>query len=65
LAPGALAAALFLDTMTTEFRFLNNPDSQRAKDLLEERFGVSKSITDVVLVRAEEAKVEDQASSVR
>ena len=58
---GGLAGALFADSVTTEIKFLNNPESDRAQSVLEERLGWPTSVTDIVMVRAAELTVDDEA----
>ena len=55
---GGLAGTLFLGTVTTEIKFLGNPESEQARKLLEELRG-PKAVTDVAMVRSAEATVED------
>ena len=59
---GALGGALFAKTVTTEIKFLSNPESERAQTLLEERLrGEPEPISDVVLVRSTVSIVDDAA----
>ena len=57
----ALRATLFADAISTEFAFTNNPDSKQADDLLEERFGLPKGTSEVVIVQSETLTVDDPA----
>ena len=56
-----LAGALFADSVTTEIKFLSNPESDRAQTVLEEQLGRPTSVTDIVMVRATELTVDDEA----
>ena len=57
----ALRATLFADAISTEFAFTNNPDSKQADELLEERFGLPKGTSEVVIVQSETLTVDDPA----
>ena len=61
LVAGGLAGALFLDTVTTEIKFLNNPESDRARTFLEERLRGEELVTDVLMFRSSDLTVEDAA----
>ena len=61
LVSGGLAGALFLDTVTTEIKFLNNPESDRARTFLEERLRGPRLVTDVLMFRSAELTVDDAA----
>lgn len=56
-----LSNALLSDALTTQFRFTNNPDSQRANDLVEERLRGPKRATELVIVQSETLTVDDTA----
>ncbi len=47
LAGAALFVALFEDAVTTEFKFIGNPESERADNLLEDRLRGPEAIADV------------------
>ena len=42
---GGLAGALFMESVTTEVKFLNEPESERAQTFLEERLKGPRSVT--------------------
>ena len=54
-----LTATVLVDSLTTEFNPINNPESERANVLLEERLGIADdSRSEVVIVRSEALTVE-------
>ena len=57
----ALRATLFEDAISTEFAFTSNPDSKKADELLEERFGLPKGTSEVVIVQSETMTVDAPA----
>lgn len=56
-----LNATLLSDALTTQFRFTNSPDSQRANELVEERLRGPKRAVEIVIVQSEELTVDDPA----
>jgi len=62
LVAGGLAGTLFMDSVTTEIKFLNTPESDRAQDFLEDR-GLRGpiAVTDVLMVRSADTTVDDEA----
>ena len=56
-----LNGALLSDALTTQFRFTNNPDSQRANELVEERLRGPKRAVEIVIVQSETLTVDDPA----
>ena len=57
----ALRITLFGDAISTEFTFINNPDSKVADELLEDRLFGPKGTNEVVIVESETMTVDDQA----
>ncbi len=55
-----LRATLFEDAISTEFAFTNNPDSQKADELLENRFLGPKGTNEVVIIQSESMTVDDE-----
>ena len=53
-------ATLLQDALTTEFAYSNDPDSQKALNMLEERLRGPKKITEIVIVQSETLTVDDQ-----
>ena len=54
--------ALFLgDAMTSDIEFSNNPDSQQAETLLEERMHQEFQANEIIIIRSETLSVDDQA----
>ena len=58
-----LNVAIGADALTNEFAFTNAPDSQVARDLVDERFG--SSFQEVVVVQSETLTVDDPAFQAR
>ena len=56
-----LINTLLADGLTTEFGFTNNPESQRADTLLEERLRGPKRANELVIVRSDTLTVDDPA----
>ena len=56
---GGLAGTFFFDTVTTEIKFLNDPESERAEKLVEDRLQRPTSVTDLLIVRSTEQTVDD------
>jgi len=56
-----VSANLFASAVSTEDRFLNEPESQVAADLLEERLRGPLRITEMLIVRSDELTVDDPA----
>lgn len=56
-----LIGAFLSDALTTEFTFTNDPESQRADDLLKERLRGPKHAAEVVVVRSDTLTVDDPA----
>jgi len=57
---------LFLgDALTSDVTFTNNPESERANDILEERMDEGYWATEIVIVRSQTLTVDDQAFQVR
>ena len=54
-------SALLADALTTEFTFSNNPESQRADTLLEQRLRGPRRAKEVVAVQSATLTVDDQA----
>ncbi len=54
-----LVATLFDDAVTTEFAFLNNPESKQANTLLEERLRGPADVKEVVIVTSDSSTVDD------
>ena len=61
LVAGGLTGTLFFQTVTTEIKFLNNPESDRAKTFLEDRLRGLSSVTDLLMVRSADLTVDDPA----
>ena len=59
LVAGGLAGALFIDTVTTEIKFTNDPESDRAQTFLEERLRGERVVTDVLMLRSADLPVDD------
>ncbi len=59
VAGAALFVAFFEDAVTTEFKFIGNPESERADTLLQERLRGPEAIADVVIVRSDTVTVDD------
>ena len=57
----ALIITLLADGLTTDFGFTNNPESQRADTLLEERLRGPKRANEIVIVRSDTLTVDDPA----
>jgi len=57
----ALIATLLSDGLTNEMGFTNNPDSQRASTLLEERLRGPEKVNEIVIVRSADRTVDDPA----
>jgi RND superfamily putative drug exporter len=60
-----LSSAWLGDALTTEFGFTNDPDSQRADKLLEERLRGPKKANDIVVVKSDTLTVDDPAFKQR
>ena len=60
-----LNATLLGDALTTEFSFTNNPDSQKADRLLEERLRGPKKATEIIVVHHDTLKVDEGAFQER
>ena len=56
-----VSGTLFASAISTEDRFLNEPESQIAAELLEERLRGPMRITELLIVRSEELTVDDPA----
>jgi RND superfamily putative drug exporter len=56
-----LNRTLLPSALTTEFKFTNNPDSQHAEGLLEDRLRGPRQFNEIILVHSEELTVDDQA----
>ena len=61
LVLAGMAASTLNDALTTEQRFLNNPESQKGAELLEERLRGEQPITETIVIRSETATVDDAA----
>ena len=57
----ALIASLFGDALTTQFSPTNDPDSKRAKTLIEERLRGQETVAETVIVRSTQFTVDDRA----
>ena len=55
-----LTGTVLQDSLTTEFAFTNDPDSQKALNLLEDRLRGPKKITETVIVQSATMTVDDQ-----
>ena len=53
-------STLLGDALTTQFAFSNNPDSERADKLLEERLNRPHKVNEVVIVQSNELTVDDK-----
>ena len=58
VAAGVLSSQLLADALTTDVAFTNDPEAQRAADLVEQRFG-EEGITEIFLLSSPDATVED------
>ena len=58
IAIGAVCAAAGLGDLTTEGQLTNNPDSVRAKDLIEQRLPDRRTATELVVVRSNQFTVD-------
>ena len=59
-----LTGALLADSLTTDFSFTDNPDSEQAETLLKEELRDGQStLTETVVIQAEIATVDDEAYS--
>jgi RND superfamily putative drug exporter len=54
-----LMTTMLADGLTTQFVFLNTPESQRGVDLIEEMQGLPRSTNEVVIVRSETMTVDN------
>ncbi|MDP6453691.1 MAG: hypothetical protein QF898_10315, partial [SAR202 cluster bacterium] len=54
-----LMVTMLADGLTTQFVFINTPESQRGVDLIEEMQGLPRSTNEVVIVRSETMTVDD------
>lgn len=61
LVLAGLSASTLNDALTTDTKQLNNPESQRGADLLEQRLRGEKPISETIIVRSETATVDDAA----
>jgi RND superfamily putative drug exporter len=61
VAAVALNATLFEDGLTTEFAFMNNPDSKVGFDLLEDRLRGEAGTNEMVIFQSESLTVDDPA----
>ncbi|MEZ4504713.1 MAG: MMPL family transporter [Thermomicrobiales bacterium] len=61
LVLAGMSASTLNDALTTEQGFLNNPESQRGKELLEERLRGEQPITETIVIRSERLTVDDAA----
>ena len=61
LVLAGISASTLNDALTTEQRFLNNPESQKGAELLEDRLRGEKPITETIVIRSERANVDDAA----
>lgn len=55
-----LNSTLLPSALTTEFKFTNDPDSQHAEGLLEDRLRGPRQFNEIILVHSEEFTVKDQ-----
>jgi putative drug exporter of the RND superfamily len=60
---GAAAVTLLVlpGSLTAQYSFLNDPDSQRGRDLLEERMGLPQKANEIVIVRSSGRTADDPA----
>ena len=61
LASGMASSSLLGDATTTGVTMTNNPEATQARDLLEERLTGDERDTEIVIVRSDEATVDDPA----
>src|SRR3972149_9828671 len=61
VASGVAIGTLLASGLTTEIALTNDPESQRAEDLLEERLRGPEPTNEVVIVQSESATVDDVA----
>jgi RND superfamily putative drug exporter len=61
VAAGAIIALVLPGTLTAQYNFLGDPDSQVGRDLLQERLGTPQKANEVVIVRSSEATADDPA----
>ncbi len=61
LVLAGMSASSLNDALTTEGSFLNNPESKKGADLLEERLRGKSPVTETVIVRTDAATVDDAA----
>ena len=60
-AAGAIIALVLPGTLTAQYSFLGDPDSQVGRDLLQERLDTPQKANEVVIVRSAEATATDPA----
>ena len=58
-------AAFLADSLTSQFRFTNNPESDRADTLLEERLRGPRKSAEVIMVQHPELTVDDNVFQTR
>ncbi len=61
VAAGAIIALVLPGTLTAQYSFLGDPDSQVGRDLLQERLGIPQKANEVVIVRSTEVAATDPA----
>ena len=61
LVIAGLSATTLSDALTTQSSQLNNPESKRGADLLEQRLRGPQPISETIIVRSEDATVDDPA----
>ena len=61
VAAGAIIALVLPGTLTAQYSFLGDPDSQVGRDLLQERLGTPQKANEVVIVRSTEATAAEPA----
>ena len=60
-----IVSSLLEDALTTEFKFTNDPDSERGDKLLEERLRGPRKVNEIVIVQSESLTVDDPAFQAR
>ncbi|MGH2560391.1 MAG: MMPL family transporter [Thermomicrobiales bacterium] len=61
VASGVISAQFLSGALTTDTEFLNEPESIKGFDLMDERMGLDDPLTETVIVTSESASVDDPA----
>ena len=61
LVAGGLAGTLFANVITTEIKFINDPESDLAQTFLEDRLRGERMVTDVLMLRSADLTVDEAA----